>query len=891
MTLANLVSTGSGKLNARWEIEGLALQFVTDPAMEQTLTGSYTGVQRVCVTSLEDCGFAIEESVNIPEAKLEVKTTVLNLWETDAEILSGLFNRRPSVERFGAVSFAYDATGITLLSTSGISGGDVIHVGTEAIKVGSVSNPNLTGCTRAYWGTIARKHWASDTPGVPELLVTDRPLRFRGRRVTLYLYGDSDPLDGDGNAVWRGVVADEPRLVSDGTMYQVPMAGNAMLLDARLGTDLDEPAKPRGVYYTASAGLSFSVTEALASSARNTASGVYTGFSETNDAFVSDFNAWLAALTSGFDSTYEATLCADGWTILCVVGPNTVALDRLHVESEQDGESRFARDMRQDDYDGPEIGFDTPASGQRLFMRWYHTVPGGAGQVPRGYFGFGDRRDAAATLTAPSKRVYLGRSVGSDWSGATFDLAAPTEFRSYVGPITSLDTSGNWIEWTPEVVIRGDSMGARYTQTEPLTVRPYRELRTAALPTWAGFGTVAELMTALTEEAVTYGDLGTTPFIVAADVDLDVWTGTAHAAAITPWQRSRRYYLASPVDVMEFLSHELRAVACYPCTDSAGKIIIRPVKLPNANDAAIVDITEEVMIVNGDGVPLSSLVRGNQTINRITFRTGYDAIEDDWSGYEEVNDHTAQALDHQDRELVVEPRSYSNRLISADEAGLMALPVLSLFGYPLDYWSPKLPWTAFDLRLGTPITFDAAHLPDYTTGTRPITDAVGIVVGRKWALSEAYGELQIIVSWQNIAGYSPTARVLSQNDNGGNNWTLTVDHSRYSPLDTDGSTVLAAGDSFFEVGQQVLVMEVDVENAGTGAGLPLAGEVTADSSGSGTITVTFDSTWTPGVKTWDLIYDHYDAAGVTAQQKTFAAFAGTDGLLGAGDANPRTLAP
>lgn len=881
MTLANLITEGGGKLAARWEIEGLPIQIVTDPAMEQTISGgNFDTVERICVTSLTDSGFSIEESVNIPEATMDIKSTTLTMWETFDEDLANVFSHRPSIERFGAVTFSDSATTITLLSTSGISANDIIHIGTEAIKVGGVSGSDLTGCTRGFWGTEKRKHWASDTANVPELLVTNRPLRFRGRRVELYLYGDDDDLTGDGSLVWRGVVADEPRLLANGTKYQLSMSGNWALFDTKLGADLEEPAKARGCYYHDRAGLAWFISEDQAGTFVS-GSGIYVGFTETQDAFLIDFNATLATATSALDGTYEAVRTTDGrWTLVNTVGANAYDMSVFSVFSEQDGLTYSGQENT--GYNAPDAvrtAGRTIATGDRLFARW-QLEPPGARTVPRGFFGDSPDRvlwNLLAATTTSHIRIHVSRAVSSNWTAATIEFEAFED----TGAITTADTSTNFIEWAGGNVSPDDH--ALYTRDLPVAINILRELVPDTRSAWAGVGTVGDAMSAIIDEAIDFGDLGTAPFIVPADVTEAIWTGVALRAAITPWQRSKRYFIANPIDLTEFLSMELRAIACYPVTSSTGTIAIRRLEIPNSLDASIVDITEEVLVIDDQAQSLSTMVRGNQTINRVVYRTGYDALEDDWSGSETVNDITAQALDHQDRALEVESRGFADVLISPEEAGAMALPVLSLFGYPHDFWAPKVPWTLFNLRLGTPVTFDAAHLPDFATGNRPITDIVGIVTSRKWKLGEAFGELSILVPWQNVAGYSPTARVNSQADQTGDLWEITVDHTKYAPLDTAGS-VEANVDTFFAVADQVRVIKVDSESTTV-----VVGEITVINTGTHVITVQFDATWTPGADTWDLIFDKHDATGTTTGQQKFAAFAGTDLLLGSADANPRTL--
>ena len=102
MTLARLIATGSGSLAARLEIEGLPIEFVSDPAMEQTLSDGRRRVYCINLFSGDEAsgsewGFAIDETVNIPEASLESVGSSVQLFETW---------RRPSSTRRTSTAFS-----------------------------------------------------------------------------------------------------------------------------------------------------------------------------------------------------------------------------------------------------------------------------------------------------------------------------------------------------------------------------------------------------------------------------------------------------------------------------------------------------------------------------------------------------------------------------------------------------------------------------------------------------------------------------------------------------------------------------------------------------------------------------------------------------------------
>ncbi len=246
MTFERLKETGSGSIAVRIVIEGLAVEPVSDPAMEKTLSD---GRRRVYCINLEEAGIVIEENVNIPEAVIDASGVTVKLFETDDEALAGVFQHRPSIERFVTSTVTEAATTISLLGTSGLAEGDVVHLGTEAMKITAAPGAASITVQRAYWDTIAQQHW-SGTASVPQRALTNRPLRVRNRRVYLYLYGDGDDLQGDGGnggePVWRGTVTSEPGLDEAGNVWVLMLDSIAARLDAKLGGELESPMRPRG---------------------------------------------------------------------------------------------------------------------------------------------------------------------------------------------------------------------------------------------------------------------------------------------------------------------------------------------------------------------------------------------------------------------------------------------------------------------------------------------------------------------------------------------------------------------------------------------------------------------------------------------------------------------
>ena len=113
----------------------------------------------------------IRDRVNL----VDVDNTLTSEWRTE---------RGPITLASAAIT--KDATSVTVLDASNIAAGDVIYMGTEAMKVGGKSSNDLTSLTRGYLGTDAASHAANE-----EVYLSTPYLR--GRRIKMYVV----PIDAD----------------------------------------------------------------------------------------------------------------------------------------------------------------------------------------------------------------------------------------------------------------------------------------------------------------------------------------------------------------------------------------------------------------------------------------------------------------------------------------------------------------------------------------------------------------------------------------------------------------------------------------------------------------------------------------------------------------------
>ncbi|MGE0400847.1 MAG: hypothetical protein AB7T06_29320 [Kofleriaceae bacterium] len=879
-----VTATGSGDVAVRLVIGGSDVEFVSDAAMQKTTSD---GRRRLKTLPDAGKGLIIEEKVNLQEPKLEVGGNSFRLEETVDEDVSRALHRLPSIQRWLAQDADATDTTIYLLSTSGIVAGDIVYIGAEAILVGAVASgpPRLTGCTRGHWDTIAVKHWTRDADDqVPYAPVTDRPLRQRGRDAFVYLYDDGDDLQGDGELVWTGFINSEPTIDEAGLVFSLQISSAAERLSQEIGGGLDVPIYPRGIYYPWSAPVVVQLLEKYTGGgSKAVPPQVFVGFFEGQLEFLGasdgsdagSFNEFLKdlAATYSLDSVYRAVvdpLDPSKWTIEIVVGSNTDGIS-ITVTSFQDGQTS-SRDDANLLRNG---GAPSYATGEVLYVSWDFGPLGGR-TVPRGFLGDASdftapgaayrlprRADGTLRSTYPEQRLYLADELASDLQ--TLAIAWPTA-GSITYPVQSVDTGNDSVDLDRPILASRTTVppgwNSIYTSETLPSITRIRSIAS---------GSLADFRDALVTEAIEFADRGTAPLLTSAH--LADWSAAVAEAGRNYFQLGRRWSLARPVELQELLQAEWAILGVFPYVTADGKIGIRTLKPPNTSQVSALAIDEEII-----SVAWSSLSTGGQTINGVKLSRGYSPIEDDYTlGPWDVNDHGAQALDHRPRRLEIEPKSFVNGgdgLVSYEDFVDAVLPALMLFGYPFDVVKVHVSWKLFSLLLGDNVSFFADHLPSRSSGRRPKNNVAGIVIGRRWEVSEPYGTLTLLLSGLNVAGYGPSARVTSQSNVSGNTWDLTINNSLYAPA---GHTV----DEFFEIDDKVRVVQYDSES-------PTVVTGTVVSSASGVIRVTFDATWTPGSTTWSLRYQDYTV--VQASQKRFCFIADSTAILGSGD-EARVFAP
>jgi hypothetical protein len=868
-----LLDDGSGSIGVRVVIPGLAVEFVSDPQMEGTTSD---GRRRIYCLPPAGEGLVIEERINIPEATADVTANRITLNETDDEDLGQLFNALATTETYLLSTIQVNGTQIPVLSETGFAAGDVVHLGTEAILIASVSSQMLHVQARGHWGTVAQAHYSDDVNvGGGLRVVSSSPTRIRGRRFIVYMYGEGDDPQGDGTEVWRGRVTSEATLTDNAAAYTFNVDGILSVLRNKVGSEMEAGAAPRGAYYHWAAPLQIQIVEDGAPGD----SLEFYGFDETQLDFLRRLQARLDLNTVSLDSVYTVIAEGDAWNIMVTVGASTTDV-QVFIHSVADAtEVTFTRWK---DADGDPAPTLVAGASYTIDMINSGGVRGsGARTVPRGFFGIPIENfetlnpfysDESQQEAFPDNRVYLATPVSADWTAVQIKWATSIAAHGFgdgeTVDILSFSTADNWI--APRQV--RIAPGAAYNAASLPEIKFGRTI---------AVGSLADFIQNLTHDAPTFANRLTLPAIWEDDfADMtEIRAVLDSAAGSRRFLRERIFTVFSPTDVDKILSHHARALSCYPCLDATGRITFRRFEVPNPSATTVSALDDEVW-----SDQLANLAPEEQgTFNVVVVKRGYSALDDKHTLRPlEVHDWRAFSDEQEQHPLEIAMQSTAvagDASLTEEDAESMGLPLLGYFASPYKVVQGiAVTWQLFSVRCGQAVSITSQYLPSLSTGLRPMTDVVGIVVSRRFALGEPFGLLDIIVSPQNIAGYSPAAYIRTSSISfvSGTTYDVTITTGRYAP---DGF----AEDEFFIDGDKVRLVQYDSETP-----TEYTGTIVSVNTSTHVARILFDSLLaSPGSSEWWLVGQSYSA--ITTGQRVYCVIAGNDGTIGSGAARARTF--
>lgn len=890
MTWSRAKSTGSGKLQYRLRIEGLHTEFVTDTGLERSFDGSLSVAARK--VGLQRDGIEFGDEANIPLGKIKQSTVSLTIKDVNGAATDA-FATRPSVITWARAETLIGGTQVFVKSEVGWSVNDILHLNTEAMRVSSVAT-GVLGVDRAIFGTVEQRHWA---PGSDVLISTmatpmicNRPFSISGRRAQISVYGENDGPTGNGTTIYRGIVSGEPSLGSDGVSWRVSLDPVSGLLSQNINGSINVSSSHRGIYYPWNAPLYIRVghgySEAWASLDGLEEAGdvLLTGFYENQGEFVTALNTALNTISSGWDTVFGAMYVSESeYKIIAdttVVGKMPVLvgfdsyIDQLSGITAQTGVVGYWRNEDSGELEGLNT-YDTLGGIGELtpLTRYSKTV---SAQVPRMVTGVTPREHYSSDLVDrtkasqfPNYRHYI--TAEFDVSGIQLMNIVWTNNYSQTYPVTGV-SGDNYIELDDYSIhgwghplgtkiddIRGDTS---YTPFRLDAVRFY-----PVIPIAPGAENLVDVLEWLRDNGPEYCNLGIVPLLPSDDFQYSTSITNLEAAISgNSYRNGRTYEFLTDMKFEDFLSQELRVAGCYLGVNVTGRILVKQIKNVASTDLADVSITSPV--VSGGFIPYEPSPFG--MYNQVTLYGGYSFKTQGWEDEPiTIKDATAFGATRIARTLEIKPFS-KGISVQPDDAVAIAQPILTMFGVPYVVASIRCNFKAFDAGLpGNYISFSSAQLPN-STGTRGVTNRLGLILGRKWDMNKGTGVLRVYVNLQRVAGYVPTFRI-SGTSGAGTSWTFTLTNTdsvtglSWEPsAATDAEDWLAANYRFF----------VYTWDSTSTTRLP----GTINTVSGNTVTVTMDSSFSPS-GTQLLTFDLATHASIQSQQREYAYIAGTDYII------------
>ncbi len=869
--MSAVLDTGGGSMSFRLEIEGLATAAVTRRDMESA--SDSTG--RARKTGLSVRGVKLSQEADLPRATVEASGATFKFADY-LGVWTAAFNTAPTCTTWLAANLSAADTSITVKSTQDWPASGYLYIDSEVIAYASITSGTTFDITggRGKFGTLAQAHYIPDGRflRVPE--ITNQPVSLEGRRVRLSLYGGGDSKTGDGEQIWLGMVASEPRMV--GPEWSIMVDPISRILDGEIGNDLGEEVTPRGIYIPTGWNLyiGWDGTALVPFESRGSQRVEMQGFWNTQQDFLDALNVKLAALSIGdtaiyaraaADGTYffqiQVGAGADAVSIVGVMGPNEPFFENASLQLSDDGY----------DVTDPFVLTVSATTTYYCFGNPARSTMPGAGKCPRGVFTtFRDIPGAEAAgvgAAYPSSRVYLGGAISvpsnTNLALVTWPASGSSDAVEYT--ITSSDASTRSLVLGRAGVRPGDLSDLHwYTPDSLPTIRLGRVYNTA----YGGTGTY-DLMQTLRLAAADQVNTGAVPLIRSGDFNAAAWYGayrtdTPESLNVSALAAHRRYSSLKTVKLSEYVCPDLQLAGLFLSFDSDGALTVERLRLASPVEVGTLQITQ---ILKEDGPPPYER-NAIGSFNTFVVHEGYNPVSDEYTQAPViVRDVAAYGRSPLSRSIIVEPKStYLLGAVKLEDIVAAAAGVLGIYGNPYAYTTISVPLTAFASTLGSTVSITTNLLPN-ASGTRGVEDLVGIVTAREIDLYGARIQLTVLLSTRRIAGYAPSALVLSQTNPSGNTWAITLDPDYFR-------TGEDAADHFVAL-DRAKIYRFDSLTTGQAYGVVVSvvGNV---------VTVLFDGVWNPTAtadQEWVLGFAPSDDGAVSANQRRYAVCADSFGII------------
>lgn len=926
MSWADVTTYGSGFLRFAIVIEGWPEIWVTDSSI--TLTdGTFGARGRSVRTGLLRDGLRFTERADLAQGKFTADSMRIRCVSAD--------EREHALASFGSVGqsagilatdLEADDTTITLLAPVAADG--YYHVGTEVIYIDlNESEPGLTmNITRAHWDTQAQSFIQVQDNELMTHRVYGRPRTAEGRRVTLYVWGDTDDATGYdpegeeitmGRPIWRGIISVPPQLERDNQTWAISADHISTVFRQQLCARNDD-IKVTGIWHPSDAPLYVYTFDPDNGTRYDQRAHVFwvgdVVLLQTKS--VEIFANLLAETDSNlgdFFTDMHLVNREDGVWVLrghTVASPGDYDNDTIHVGviSHLCGgllATTWKKVTNNHVVDGTNGTFQAnsvyeaefssqpqpPVNSTATLFGWWNLH----GQ-PRDEATFTRRLGVSHVMTDSeiedydSHRLYIDR----DWSGITAN-ALSVDQESLVRPESFVSRDESKGALTLTVTDSGfDADYGTYFIRVIETDRPDSNIfhgwatsEAVIVPVYATDEPtdVVGLINNLVERAAQYSNDGNVPFIRDTDFDLD--TEIIHS--VPEVSASRNYAFSKPVAVEDVIAEELKLTASMLSTRAQDA---KPtfVRMPIITGTSVVtfsraiDRTTMQTPENGNGAWPSYELQSQGIATMVHVKDLYDSIEDDHNGTQRTVADANLLSSHKRRgllEITIAPKSTrgSGQALTQGEAISIAAPILAVLGREYFTTQIPVPFSMFYAMIGDIVSVTASYLPN-ANGTRGVTNKRCMVIAREWNLDSGqnrHGVLTLLGLLEDLSGYTPSGMV-SGYSGAGVAFTLLLGAFPTLGGDDINALISPRGDgdvaSTFAIGDAIRIVQFGVAS-------PTIIQGTVTAVGVGSVSVAFVSPWTPGANVWALEYD--GAATATTAQKLYAFVAGADGLINGAD--------
>lgn len=885
MTWASILATGSGRIvGYRLTVEGWPDVWVSDSRI--TYTGNLDG--RTVRVGLKTEGLGFSEALNLHEARTIVRgftAKVVSTTNQDFATASfSTFNRPVSF-----LQAALTDTDTTISASPSLSNSTYYHIGTETIYHSS-------------GGTITRKHWNTHAQGHPggatghygepiQMPIYDKPPTMEGRRANLFVYAEGDSMSGDGTIVFRGIVSRPPTLEGDGLTWNIQVNPITDLLAQHVAAqDLD--ARISGIYHHKTCPVFMQCTYEGTESSSYTVTGRHDNIDVLIDAINAQISTMLTAVSASKVDSCVVALTADRSRIAVRMRTDAVSAPsefQIVIGSPLLG---YAFDLwrkvstSNPDTPGNQVQIDSLATATDYMQFFVPEDPTGgsvAGTVSNQMTCLGSPGTTLlkSTDTASPWRIHVDKDLSDQVAAGTFVHIAGIEGFSAgtgrLGPyqateggedtleVSAQSTTGNtyYIDVVPKkariapgLTSWSNGIGFLGSDTEITSIRDY------------GTGDVTAFRTGITAESVD-ANWGDTPFITAAGAapygDLANWSMSGDPSSAV---KNRKYRFTRSKSIGEILREEMKLNGHYLYLDDDFRIAVRKYPQVGANMTSDTSITAgDVRTPDGAGGMWPGWSpQGDGLVNEVEIKTGYNAISDDWEGRSFTVKDVYSIAEHKSRgkgRMSITPFSETTGApLTGDEAARIARVIMGVMAKDYIQVQVEVPFKFFGLKIGDVVLFSSAQVPG-GTGSRGLTDKRALVWRREWSFQRGTGKLTLYIPTTLEGGYTPSAYVTGQTDNGSDNWTLDVDSTDDTNIawsdNADGKVTdhFAAGDY------------IKLVKWGDSGETEVTGTVASVDGTNDQIVVDLDATWTPGSDTWVLEWPKDTGSTATTRQQGY----------------------